>query len=681
MLKETTKREYKGKNIHTHINTLLNHSFIVVLGILLGGASYQGGCVMTGVAYVGALGSGIRGFLGLVGISCGYLASYDISHTALYIGTALFVYTIAFIFQYTPFYQKKWFMPVVVCIFIVLSRSYGSVSITRNSMEDLWKYGLEAITGGCFTYLYAVSLRSAKPHSSDNLYTYSLISILATILTGIPAFRTWGNISLPSVLASVVLMSLIYGKQVQSYPAAIILGAALQYGMTARTGAVAGYTLYSLAEIFGMNKNKLLLTVYVIGMTFVSSFYYVNPNILMWRMVEILFAAFIFLFIPKSFFERETDNGSCDVNEQYRQKAKNIRAFSHFMQRIPDETECCKDSRNTGPDLNFILDCALEEVCGSCEKKSICWEKQRMESISLLQKTTKYVAERGKLEEDDLTNSFKLHCVRSHSFVLAVNYELRRWHLSQRLWDVERTNSQYNRLRNESFGRLLYILSEQLLNYKELPDSCTQRYSVEIGFACKRKSGERVCGDSVRYFKTADGMLYVILSDGVGSGEVAEKYSTYVVSAMESGLKLLGDPISVIELIYYTLHSSEEWSAATIDLLSVNLNTGELSFYKLGASESYVFTAQEAIPIQADSHSVDIPTDAPNIKPIRLKLSADAIIVLTSDGVSINANNSSIQQLLRTPNDMKRTAKQLLLQGDNDISDDKTVITIWVKER
>ena len=61
--------------------------------------------------------------------------------------------------------------------------------------------------------------------------------------------------------------------------------------------------------------------------------------------------------------------------------------------------------------------------------------------------------------------------------------------------------------------------------------------TVSVGVAAVKKEGESISGDRGTYFKTEQGVLCVLLSDGMGSGENAARESVSTVRILERFLR------------------------------------------------------------------------------------------------------------------------------------------------
>ncbi|MFQ7450436.1 MAG: SpoIIE family protein phosphatase [Flavonifractor plautii] len=104
------------------------------------------------------------------------------------------------------------------------------------------------------------------------------------------------------------------------------------------------------------------------------------------------------------------------------------------------------------------------------------------------------------------------------------------------------------------------------------------------GVAAKKKDGQTVSGDTGAWFKHDDGSLYVLLCDGMGSGSLAEQESALAVRLLEQFLRAGVRPENALRTLNSALALRNDEAAGgftTIDLLRVDLFTGEAGVYKL----------------------------------------------------------------------------------------------------
>ena len=211
--------------------------------------------------------------------------------------------------------------------------------------------------------------------------------------------------------------------------------------------------------------------------------------------------------------------------------------------------------------------------------------------------------------------------------------------------------------------------------------------AVSVGIAALKKRGERVSGDKGSYFKTDAGILCVILSDGMGTGDEAARDSAQVVAILEKFLRAGVDGACAMQLLNSALllRGGENWGFATVDLMCIDLFSGETSFFKYGAAPSYVRSGKAVRRIKGESLAAGLSLgggNAPDL--VRMKLSPGSAAVIVSDGVLAGGDDEWIRtMLLNGGDDMKALAKKTLREAERLYggSDDMTVVTLRVEER
>lgn len=211
--------------------------------------------------------------------------------------------------------------------------------------------------------------------------------------------------------------------------------------------------------------------------------------------------------------------------------------------------------------------------------------------------------------------------------------------------------------------------------------------AVSVGIASLKKRGERVSGDKGSYFKTDSGVLCVILSDGMGSGDEAARDSGQVVAILEKFLRSGADGGAAMKLLNSALllRDGENWGFATVDLMCIDLFTGETCFYKYGAAPSYVRSGKTVRRIRCDTLAAGLSLGggiAPDV--VRMKLAPGSTALIASDGVIADGEDDWVKNmLLRGFDDMKTLAKTTLKEAESLYGggDDMTVVTVRVEER
>ena len=211
--------------------------------------------------------------------------------------------------------------------------------------------------------------------------------------------------------------------------------------------------------------------------------------------------------------------------------------------------------------------------------------------------------------------------------------------------------------------------------------------AVSVGIAALKKKGERVSGDRGSYFKTDAGVLCVLLADGMGAGEEAARDSARVVAILEKFLRSGADPAAAMKILnsVLLLRGGENWGFATVDLMCVDLFTGETCFYKYGAAPSYVKSGKAVRRIKGESLAAGLSLGdgaAPDLVRMRLRPGNTALIA--SDGVIADTDDSWLKSILgEEQTDMKGLARGVLRAAEElyGAGDDMTVLAVRVEER
>ncbi len=242
--------------------------------------------------------------------------------------------------------------------------------------------------------------------------------------------------------------------------------------------------------------------------------------------------------------------------------------------------------------------------------------------------------------------------------------------------------------------RLSGVLGVRLCRLKSQNDSEAklvlmeaEPLAVSVGIAALKKKGEKVSGDRGTYFKTDAGVLCVILSDGMGCGEAAASESRRVIEILESFLRAGVDPAVAMKTLnsVMLLKCGDNWGFATVDLMCVDLFSGETCFYKYGAAPSYVSASRGIRRIKCESFAPGLSGTAgaePDIVRMRLKPGNTAIIA--SDGVVGDDDDAWLRDILTScGDDMKQLARDALKAAEHSstYSDDMTVLAVRVEER
>jgi len=207
-------------------------------------------------------------------------------------------------------------------------------------------------------------------------------------------------------------------------------------------------------------------------------------------------------------------------------------------------------------------------------------------------------------------------------------------------------------------------------------------YQLEHTIRSVHAPGYARCGDTAEAFTDAQGNQYLILSDGMGSGSAASLVSQIAVRAFVR-LVTSGMPVETAIRFANTILLSETntESFATLDILRLDPDSGELYLYKSGASATLFRHQRQVVRIAAPSFPIGI---VPQAEPFCKKLTAfpDDRIVMLSDGIH-EAQFPFVRELLLRNMPLSEIAAQICEKADvfhaGKSEDDITVIAAGVR--
>lgn len=188
-----------------------------------------------------------------------------------------------------------------------------------------------------------------------------------------------------------------------------------------------------------------------------------------------------------------------------------------------------------------------------------------------------------------------------------------------------------------------------------------------------------VSGDATGECRIPGGRVCFALSDGMGSGTAARRESEAAIRLLfrlyRAGVKK--------ELVYENVNrmllaQNETETYATLDAISIDLNTGEAELLKYGAPPSFLLRDGQVSVIAGEAFPCGILADAkPSV--IRLQLKRNDRIVLCSDGVQDVLPEGTEKAIQAAETRTRKTGEALLrVAKAHGGSDDMTVMVIRV---
>ncbi len=210
--------------------------------------------------------------------------------------------------------------------------------------------------------------------------------------------------------------------------------------------------------------------------------------------------------------------------------------------------------------------------------------------------------------------------------------------------------------------------------------------SCESARASLRKEDEAVNGDSAVIFENREGYFYALISDGMGSGSDAAVTSRITCIFLEKLLSAGNRKNTVLTMLNHFIRHKNLECFATVDLLEVDLLTGEASFVKSGAAASYILREGKLFKLESSSLPIGITREI-TAEEIRFSLLPGDLVVMISDGISQSFEDGVwLLELLSDKIDpiapLSLIARRILdeAKAKNHRSDDMTVEIVRVGE-
>lgn len=215
---------------------------------------------------------------------------------------------------------------------------------------------------------------------------------------------------------------------------------------------------------------------------------------------------------------------------------------------------------------------------------------------------------------------------------------------------------------------------------------CQSKRRLRASMATVSSAGHigEVSGDTAVCFETDGDYYYALISDGMGSGDIAKETSLFVCDFLSAALNVGSSTETVVHMLNHTLRSRAEECSATVDLLEIDLIRGEGRFIKSGAAPSYVKRGSSIFRVKSQTAPLGLLSSV-DAEKIKLEVKAGDYIIMLSDGVADETDDAAWLLLLlgETPKKSLTDYARLILEEAKRNSpgqDDRTVAVIRIDE-
>lgn len=658
------------------------------IAAVLAAGKILGGYSPFALGFVAASGAGAGGFFALLGGAIGYLLTQPLADGFRYVATVVLVYAASFAFYDLKVFQFRYFMPLCA---VGMGAMTGFVYLA----EQRWQivsvicYVTELALIFLFSRAYAVCLHR---EGNQALQRCCWLLGLGSVTISLCGVHLPFGLSLGGAFAVACVVGLSRrGEFLPPTAAGLCLGLCVDLargGGALYAGALGvGGLLAAMGGRWGRHSGVIGMVAGILSVT-LWSYSTVQELSPIWCGV---LGCCVYLALPMKWLERlervlpeETAApvpaaaplpGVDLCRDKLRSQSA---AFRTLFEQLTSQMEGGKEP---GVDYPALFRRCAGRTCQGCGAYSLCWQRELSTTQEMLRPVGERLERHGKVKPEEFPTRFSERCNRLNEWVNAVNAEAA-FETTRRRYRRQLKEGRKNLCRQyEVLSRLLEE-SSLALEPEAVPAMQTPRLSALAGVAAGKRSGQSVSGDAGGWFRDERGMLWVVLCDGMGSGPEAARDSRFAYHLVENLISAGITPETALGTVATALglRWEDNGSFTTIDLLQLDLNTGEGAVYKLGAAPTYLRREGSLRCITSGTLPAGLNQGAPDVS--RFQLKAGDLAVLVSDGVTDGTRDEWVREQIRsfTGNSPKDLAAALLCH-ENPVSDDRTAIVLLLEEQ
>ncbi len=345
----------------------------------------------------------------------------------------------------------------------------------------------------------------------------------------------------------------------------------------------------------------------------------------------------MFIVIPEgvhmrisNFIYKQAEAETEEVSENIR-IASRLRSFAKAVCDLADGIRAIPESTRIKSG-EVLIGNAVSRVCSGCSLENGCWEREGDKTYKNIYELWQTMEEDGFCDYSNIPDGFRQSCVRSERFIREFNhvYEL---HKQTVLYKGETVAERGMMARQYGeISRIIDVMSKEIEMGIGEKEEVRQKYTVCITVEQEAKKGSAVCGDTVMHFEN-DGKYYVILCDGMGTGEAALWESRLTARLFSEFLNAGFKKETAVNMINSALvMNSEQDSFSTADILEIDMTTGAAEFLKVGSAQSFVKTRSGIEEISSKAPPVGI-LDSIDVSSRQVKLENGDVVLMVSDGI------------------------------------------------
>ncbi|MBQ1281169.1 MAG: SpoIIE family protein phosphatase, partial [Oscillospiraceae bacterium] len=589
-----------------------------------------------------------------LGSAVGHHTLFGFSEALLPIAAGFLIVCELYIFRDLLPSDRRWFVPTSASVLYAL---VGFLFLLDRNFppEDTVFFALQTLLLALLSVQFSAALSSKNDPIARSLLALCLIA-------GSGQIRLFGTLPLSILLASAAVFIFL------CEPNALHVAAACGLMLDLTGAHTAPLTPFFCLTAMLMGVFRIEAKLIRAGFWLICSMLYVlfSPTPDVAAFLCCVFGMLASFFLPQNLIVSllTADDAACGTPSAALARTADLLARASLLLE-----------RNKTPNLEptsaAVFDQAADQVCRSCAKWHTCWNAHASDTYLALSNASTKILQRGCADSSDLPRFFLERCCHTESFLAAVNDAL----------EGQLCRRQYqNRLRESRavVAAQYRALARLLRNCSEKPPvTVLPSFTPELGFRAKGVRGSSISGDRGSSFRNGE-WYYVLLCDGMGSGRAAARESASAVAILRDLICTGFDAQDAMQMLNGIYLMRGDGSFSTVDLLQVNLSTGEGYLHKWGAAPSYIKSGRRVKKLGAATPPPGLESTAPP-PCIRIALKDDEMLVLVSDGAAGTQTEQCIREYQgASPREL---ASAIIASSAFADADDRTAVVLSLRPR
>lgn len=429
---------------------------------------------------------------------------------------------------------------------------------------------------------------------------------------------------------------------------------------------------------------------FLCGITVVSLY---RGNLGGMKPADIFIPVAVFMILPSGMHAHFADRiGDMFEDETNAEKAENAR-IANRLRTVAGAVRDLADGVNflpvnrRGDAMIEMFDNIADRVCVGCSLEANCRKKDSAKTYENMYGLWKAMETDGYCDYSNMPIAFKQVCMRTERFLGEFNHVYEMYKQNKLLRGEVVSGRGIMARQYGEISNIINKLSNDLETGRDESETADLKYSAAVTVRSEAKRGCAVCGDCVMHFEK-NGRCYVILCDGMGSGETAMSESRLTAKLFYEFLNAGFEKETALGMINSAMAlKADQESFSTADILEIDLETGVAEFLKIGSAQSFIKTKGSIEEITSKALPVGI-LEKIDAKAHRAEVKNNDVILMMSDGVGEVGNgvlkNEWIKRILSEEKRKDGELADLILSGAKarmNFNDDMTCIVIRIKKR